>query len=505
MNHPLPQATAKSSMAYEFVKAITEEENTSVPERIRQDDGSRETIVAEVGEQPAARFSKDTNMAIDPNDAYETYRQRMLAYQAEQDESVRRTMPQPASRALAQSDIDKLRQREYYYDPAQYYSRAIEQQPLRSRESEPFFKSGFFNRGLAMAAAAAVVAGCGVGIALTKKDDIQATATRTMAYVGALLPSDQPAQSVTPAAAPASVTIEAAKVVSAETVISKKPISTASIDVADVFGAPNSSIPLTLRADPTLDGRDISIRISGLPENAMLTAGQKQNDRTWLLSDDELANVSIVVPDASIPKFDLSVAAIETKTGELASPVREMTVALTASSSAIAPAVQQTAVQQTVVQQTAAIVESAKLELPPTIPPAVSIAPANAAPELQGAAVKPIAAQASPIPSPIAVAAPVISAEARGLLEKGDVLLKAGDLSMARQFYLRAVDLGAPQGALGVAKTYDPAVFKELNVQGIVPDALLAQQWYRKASAAGLTDATQALARFDTTAALPQQ
>ena len=504
MNHPLPQSLGKSSMAYEFVKAMTEEQ-ASVQQPVPAVEHQQAVLPEPVVVEQALR---DTTMNIDPNDAYESYRQRMLAYQSEQEEVTQRMMPQPAARALPAAEIEKLRQRDYYYDPAQYYSRAIEQPAPRSKAPEPFFRSNMISRGLAAAAACAVVAGCGLGIALTKQDDIRDTATRTLAYVGALLPDDQPQRSVT-----ATVAATSSAPVT-ETVIVKKPIATATVDVSDVVGAPNSSIPLSLRADPAMEGRDISIRISGMPENAKLTAGHRQDSRTWLLSDDELANVSLVVPDASIPKFDLSVAAIETKTGELASPVREMTVALTtvqpasvdlaAATVAEPPAqpVQQTVVtqpvQQTVVQQLAAAPA-------PVETPAVSISPANAAPELQGAAPTIAEPQATPVPAPIAVAAPVVSPEAQALLQKGDVLLRSGDLVMARQFYLRAVDLGAPQGALGVAKTFDPAVFKELNVQGIMPDAAQAEMWYRKATAAGLTDAVQALKRFNTTAALPAQ
>jgi TPR repeat protein len=66
-------------------------------------------------------------------------------------------------------------------------------------------------------------------------------------------------------------------------------------------------------------------------------------------------------------------------------------------------------------------------------------------------------------------------------------------LIIARQFYSRAFQLGAAEGALGVAKTYDPAVFAEMKVQGITPDAEKAAEWYEKAKAAGVTEAEEAL------------
>ena len=88
---------------------------------------------------------------------------------------------------------------------------------------------------------------------------------------------------------------------------------------------------------------------------------------------------------------------------------------------------------------------------------------------------------------------PALSAEVTGLLGKGDMLMKTGDLIIARQFYSRAFQMGAAEGAMGVAKTYDPAVFAEMKVQGITPDAAKAAEWYEKAKAAGVTEAEAAL------------
>jgi TPR repeat protein len=64
---------------------------------------------------------------------------------------------------------------------------------------------------------------------------------------------------------------------------------------------------------------------------------------------------------------------------------------------------------------------------------------------------------------------------------------------IARQFYTRAFQMGATEGAMGVAKTYDPATFAEMRVQGITPDAAKAKEWYEKAKAAGVVEAEAAL------------
>ncbi len=95
--------------------------------------------------------------------------------------------------------------------------------------------------------------------------------------------------------------------------------------------------------------------------------------------------------------------------------------------------------------------------------------------------------------APIAPIQPPLSAEVTGLLGKGDMLMKTGDLIIARQFYSRAFQMGAAEGAMGVAKTYDPTVYADMKVQGITPDAVKAAEWYEKAKQAGVTEADAAL------------
>jgi hypothetical protein len=443
-------------------------------------------------------------MPAETDDPYEAYRQRILQAQADRVEHARRTLPPLPAQPLSEDALEQLRQRNYYYDPQQYYSRSIDARPAQHL-NEPFFSAGIWNRGVALAAIVAVVAGTTVGFALTKKDEIGATATRTLAFVGGLLPADRPADPVIAGAAQPEP--------AGSTVIAKKPIATATLEVADVTGSLNSAIALPFKADPATAEQELSIRISGLPADAVLTPGRKISDQTWMLDDEDLAIARLVVPHAEAPVFDVSVAAIETSTGELAAPVREMRLALTdvsVSPQAVLPAAasanQSIVPRQTVELAAEQAVQPANAALLASTQD-VQVSPVNALPELQGAAVAnpALGAAASPIPLAVSptVIAPPPSPVAKGLLQKGDVLFKAGDLMMARQFYLRAHDLGAAEGALGVARTFDPTVFKELKVEGLMPDAAQAREWYRKASLTGLPEAVNALARFETTAALP--
>ncbi|MGQ0485552.1 MAG: hypothetical protein ACT4SY_09405 [Hyphomicrobiales bacterium] len=298
-----------------------------------------------------------------------------------------------------------------------------------------------------IASLAASVTGGLIGLAATQFETIKQAAGD---FAGATLASFQQ-KGETVAAKPAAAAAN-------KTVISKKPVATATLEVADASGALNSMIPLILRAEPAAEGQTLALRISGLPEDAYLTAGTRVSGNSWLLNPGQERNVKLVVPKASTPKFDVAVAAIETGSGELAAPMKELTVAI----------------------------DDLKLQ----------VVPANAPPETAAIQVAkgerhdlPVEAVTAEGETRIAAVTP----EASDLLRKGDLLLKSGDLGAARQFYERAYAQGAAAGAMGVAKTYDPVVFAELNVQGIAPDPAKAMEWYRRAEDRGLRDAAPAI------------
>ncbi len=222
-----------------------------------------------------------------------------------------------------------------------------------------------------------------------------------------------------------------------KTTIQQKTVATATLAVEDVSGLLNDPIPLLLSAAAANDTAPISLRVIGLPEAAYLSAGVELAKGDWLLKPQDIPNVSVTIPASEVEKIELSVAAIETKTGELAAPVKEMTVALKDI--------------------------------------ALQVIPANAPPQTDSV----IGVEVSP--------------EARSMMEKGEMLLTSGDVLAARPFFLRAHELGLGLGALGVARTYDPKVFATLKVQGLKPDAAKAMEWYQKAASAGVVEAQTAL------------
>ena len=360
-------------------------------------------------------------------DAYENYRQRMLERLREQETNQMQVTPRskmPPLPPRPTMPVDDIRAQDRHFGNTRLVT--------DRNNAEPKGNSRF----VLFAGVAAILAGGAIGFAMTKYDQIAQTSSDVMAYAANLMPAK---------AAPLAIPDR-------ETTISKKPISIASLKVADVTGSLNSMIPLGLQADPAFATQELALKISGLPKSAYLSAGTKISDTTWLLKDGEENGINLIVPSSETAKFDVSVAAIETKTGELAAPVKEMTVALDDASLQIAPA---------------------------SAPPETAMLKVTGQPSVDEVTATPAAI---PLPD---VAKPALSAEVSGLLEKGDSLFKAGDLIIARQFYSRAYQMGAADGAVGVARTYDPAVYAQINVQGIAPDAIQAAQWYEKARVAG--------------------
>lgn len=79
------------------------------------------------------------------------------------------------------------------------------------------------------------------------------------------------------------------------------------------------------------------------------------------------------------------------------------------------------------------------------------------------------------------------------LLERGQTLLKMGDVSGARLILEYLAQQGSAAGAFVLAQTYDPAVLRPLGVRGVKGDPKLARSWYEKA---GLMGSREALAKL---------
>lgn len=241
----------------------------------------------------------------------------------------------------------------------------------------------------------------------------------------------------------------------------KKPVTTARLDVTDAKGNVNSLIPLSISAEGALPDQDIALRLSGLPADAYLTAGTKLANNDWILKPGEELGVKLMIPSAQTSPLLIAVDAIEPRTGDLAAPTEEMSVALGNDSPAqVEPA-----------------------SAPPTdVKRNFNLPPAE---EHETAA-------AQPIPAPLENAGGS-TGDSDSLMRNGDKLLGLGDFTAARTFFSKARELGNREASLRLGQTYDPVIFREKNVQGLKPDPALALKYYLEARTAGIEDADTAI------------
>jgi hypothetical protein len=102
--------------------------------------------------------------------------------------------------------------------------------------------------------------------------------------------------------------------------------------------------------------------------------------------------------------------------------------------------------------------------------------------------------------SPSSPKPPVITPADREAAEKfvarGERELEQGQIAVARQFFLRAAQLGYAPGALLLAATYDPRELARWRVQGVQPNLDEARKWYQRARELGAPEAEERLARL---------
>ena len=85
---------------------------------------------------------------------------------------------------------------------------------------------------------------------------------------------------------------------------------------------------------------------------------------------------------------------------------------------------------------------------------------------------------------------------ASGSIARGEREIEQGNVAVARQFFLRAAQLGLARGALLLAATYDPRELARWGVQGVQPNLAEARKWYERARELGAPEAEERLARL---------
>src|SRR5207248_10541263 len=175
-------------------------------------------------------------------------------------------------------------------------------------------------------------------------------------------------------------------------------------------------------------------------------------------------------------QFAISVEALEARTGDLAAPVKEITVSV---SPAVTATIEPAAAPASITRNFNLPAVKPDADKPAIAQPIAATGPIATAPIATGtlSAGPPKPDSAMPIPAPIEKTSMIQADQSQELLRSGDKLMGLGELIAARQFYAKALDRGLSQAALKLGQTYDPAVFADKNGQALKPDPAMAMKY----------------------------
>jgi TPR repeat protein len=81
-------------------------------------------------------------------------------------------------------------------------------------------------------------------------------------------------------------------------------------------------------------------------------------------------------------------------------------------------------------------------------------------------------------------------------VKRGEDELSQGNVLAARRFFLRAAEAGNAAAAFKLGETHDPVELQRWQVHGVMADLTVARTWYQRALELGMAEAAPRLARL---------
>jgi len=207
-----------------------------------------------------------------------------------------------------------------------------------------------------------------------------------------------------------------------------------------------------IREPATANARQPFILVRNLPAGVRLTTGMA-NGRIWILPLKDLDTVRLIAQPGIVGSFALEFTLIGIDNQKLA----QQSVSLDLLSPNIADQVQTTGA-----------------------PAAIEARPSEQRPQR----------------SPPWTQEGLTTEEERLLLARGRVLVEQGGISAARIIFEELAQKGSAQGALALARSYDPAYIPDPRMSAVAADANKALNWYRRAEELGSDEARARLAEI---------
>ena len=285
---------------------------------------------------------------------------------------------------------------------------------------------------------------------------------------------------------------------------SPNPVYMARLTVSDTQGSSLTPIPLSLAVAPGVPEQRLRIRVSGLPEGARLSNGSDLGNGEWLLREPDLEHLTMSLAPGFSGQITLLAEVIDDATHIQAAPSQKVAVNVSPEKMVVQPAAAapdnppQSFAEQPDLDTSLETAEATPEGPTPIVPqsspfselrvqlPTPGIEPetdtetkvATLTPPAQNDALE---LEETPVPVPAQTSVTNDS----GLIAKGDELMSNGDIFAARLFYERALKKGDARAATALGKSYDPVIYQQLKVHGVIPDPNIAIEWYRKGAEGG--------------------
>jgi hypothetical protein len=229
------------------------------------------------------------------------------------------------------------------------------------------------------------------------------------------------------------------------------------VSIASVIQAQSAAttvLPIQI-SPPNLVPRQAFLRIRGLPPTVALSEGHSIAVGAWAVPLTALPRLRMEVPVGSEGKSEITILLVSVD-GAVLNEAKSTLVVLPPKQASAPPP--------------ASIPQASALRIQPEGPPV---------PLIRG----PQLAQAD-------------RDRALKMLQRGNELIGAKDFSAAQHFYKRAAEIGLPEAAVALARTYDPGELARIGAVGLQANPDMARTWYEKARALGSTEADAFLLRL---------
>jgi hypothetical protein len=243
-------------------------------------------------------------------------------------------------------------------------------------------------------------------------------------------------------------------------------------------GAVNEPLPLGITIENATGGETVTI--TGLTDGTDLSLGSLSDSLAWTIAAGEVEQTFVGPPKHFVGRMEATVS-LRSASGRL---LDEQPLPLEWTARNDEHGATKEEPPRGPASSTAANPSLARTAIAMPLTPPQSAEPAQVA--------RPAGPANDALPT-----APVLDVQGiHALTDRGQDMLKLGDIAAARLLFRRAALAGSAEAALELGMTYDPLFLRQLGAKGVDADVNSARKWYERARELGSSEASRRIDRL---------